>query len=161
MQDTSILKEIKLVVYDFDGVMTDNRVLVREDGMEAVFCNRSDGLGIGIIRKLGIDQVILSTEQNPVVRARARKLHMDCVHGCRDKAEALGELAKARGVELSEIMFVGNDTNDRGAMELARVAVAPADAHPEIISLARFVTAAAGGAGVVRELADMFTSCLS
>ncbi|WP_147822649.1 KdsC family phosphatase [Salidesulfovibrio onnuriiensis] len=150
------LKDIRLVVYDFDGVMTDNRVLVREDGMESVMCNRSDGLGIGMIRRLGVEQVILSTEENPVVLVRARKIRLEAVHGCADKQAGLHELAKDRGVPLDQILYVGNDTNDLQAMRLAGIAVAPADSHPEILAVAHHVTSARGGYGVIRELADLF-----
>ncbi len=158
MRNTERLKDVELVVYDFDGVMTDNRVLVREDGLEAVFCNRSDGLGIGIIRSLGVDQAILSTETNPVVAARAKKLGVPAKHACEDKGQGLRELAHERGVNLSQVLFVGNDTNDLPAFDLAGVRVAPADAHPRILGLAHVVTAAKGGAGVVRELADMLAT---
>lgn len=152
---------IKLVVYDFDGVMTDNRVLVREDGMEYVSCNRSDGLGIGIIRRLGLEQVILSTEENPVVMARARKIRLEAVHGCRDKAAGLRQLVDARGIALEQVLYVGNDTNDLEAMKLVGIAVAPADSHPAILGIAHHITTAKGGGGVIRELADRFSEALS
>ncbi|KAB1440868.1 KdsC family phosphatase [Pseudodesulfovibrio senegalensis] len=160
MQNTKKLKDVELVVYDFDGVMTDNRVLVGEDGTEAVFCNRGDGHGVGIMRSLGLEQAILSTETNPVVAARAEKLGIPAVHGCADKGQGLRELARERGVDLSKILFVGNDTNDLPAFRLAGVLAAPSDAHPEILGMAHLVTSARGGHGVVRELADMFLAVL-
>lgn len=149
--------DVKLVVYDFDGVMTDNRVFVRQDGLESVAANRGDGLGIGMIRRLGLEQVILSTETNPVVVARAKKIGIPAIHGSSDKPTALRRMAEQRGVELSEILYVGNDTNDLEAMRLAGWKVAPADAHPKILAEVDYVTTAPGGRGVIRELADVLT----
>lgn len=151
-------ERIKLVVYDFDGVMTDNRVFVDQDGHESVAANRSDGLGIGIIRKLGLDQCILSTEINPVVSARAKKIGLEATHGVSDKASALIAIAEKKQISLEEILYVGNDTNDTDAMGLAGFKVAPADAHPSILALADYVTEAPGGHGVIRELADVLTA---
>lgn len=149
---------IKLIVYDFDGVMTDNRVYVDQDGRESVAANRSDGLGIGMIRKLGIEQCILSTETNPVVQARATKLGLEATHGVSDKASALIELAATKNVSLAEILYMGNDTNDSDAMGLAGFKVAPADAHPAILALADYITEAPGGYGAIRELADVLAA---
>jgi 3-deoxy-D-manno-octulosonate 8-phosphate phosphatase (KDO 8-P phosphatase) len=146
---------VKLIVYDFDGVMTDNTVTVSQDGQESVTANRSDGLGIGMIRDLGVQQLILSTEVNPVVKARADKIGLEATHGVGDKASALLELAENHKVSLSEILYVGNDTNDAAAMALAGFKVAPADAHPSILALADYITDAPGGRGVIRELADV------
>lgn len=149
---------VKLVVYDFDGVMTDNRVFVDQDGRESVAANRSDGLGIGMIRKLGVDQCILSTETNPVVAARARKVGLDVTQSVSDKGTAIVELAESREVRLSEVLYVGNDVNDFDAMERAGFRAAPADAHPAILAMADYVTEAVGGFGVIRELADVLAA---
>jgi 3-deoxy-D-manno-octulosonate 8-phosphate phosphatase (KDO 8-P phosphatase) len=148
-------ERVRLVVYDFDGVMTDNRVFVGQDGRETVAANRSDGLGVGMIARLGIDQCILSTETNPVVTARAVKLGLDAETGVDDKPSALRRLALRRAVDLADVLYVGNDINDAGAMALAGFRVAPADAHPDILAQAGYVTRAKGGHGVVRELADL------
>lgn len=156
MVDAERLNAIKLVVYDFDGVMTDNRVLLREDGLETVLCTRADGHGVDIIRSLGLEQAILSTEPNPVVQARAGKLRIRAEHGCADKGQGLRALARDFDVTLEQILFVGNDTNDLPAMALAGLSVGPADAHPAVLDVVQIQTAAKGGAGVVRELADMF-----
>lgn len=146
---------LDLVVYDFDGVMTDNRVLVFQDGREAVFCHRGDGLGVGLIRRMGLAQIILSTETNPVVATRAAKLGLEVVQDCRDKAQALGLLLAERGLDPLRVLYLGNDVNDLAAMRLVGWPVAPADAHPAVLDLARVVTRARGGYGVVRELADL------
>lgn len=149
---------VKLVVYDFDGVMTDNRVFVDQDGRESVAANRSDGLGIGMIRKLGVEQCILSTETNPVVAARARKLGIQATQSVSDKGSAIIELAASRNVGLAEVLYMGNDVNDSDAMGLAGFKVAPADAHPAILALADYVTEAPGGFGAIRELADVLAA---
>ena len=149
---------VRLVVYDFDGVMTDNRVSVDQDGRESVCANRSDGLGVSLIHKLGLEQVILSTEVNPVVKARADKIGLEAIHGIRDKGSALLELADKRKISVADILFVGNDINDADAMGLAGFKVAPADGHPSILALADYVTVAAGGHGVLRELADVLAA---
>ena len=151
-------ERIRLVVYDFDGVMTDNRVTTHQDGRESVRANRSDGLGVGMIKRLGINQVILSTEANPVVKARADKIGLEALHGIRDKGSALLKLAEKYQISVSDILFIGNDVNDADAMGLAGFRVAPADAHPSVLAVADYVTEARGGHGVVRELADVLSA---
>jgi 3-deoxy-D-manno-octulosonate 8-phosphate phosphatase (KDO 8-P phosphatase) len=147
--------DIALVILDFDGVLTDNRVYVMEDGREAVACHRGDGWGIGLLRQAGIDVMILSTESNPVVSARAEKLGIECRQNCPDKAVATAELLEEKGVDPARVMYIGNDTNDAGAMALVGHPAAPADAHPNIVKIAKTITDAKGGHGVVRELADL------
>ena len=107
-----LLAKIRLVAFDFDGVFTDNMVYVLENGTEAVRCFRSDGLGLQKLEQLGIETVIISTEANPVVSARAHKLKIRCVQDCRDKRAALESIAKESGISLAEVAFVGNDIND-------------------------------------------------
>jgi YrbI family 3-deoxy-D-manno-octulosonate 8-phosphate phosphatase len=147
--------EVRLIILDFDGVMTDNRVYVFEDGREAVACNRADGLGCELLRSAGIALLILSTEENPVVAARARKIKVDVRQGVRDKGLALAQLLGERGLDPAQVLYVGNDVNDLSAMKLVGWPTAPADAHPSVRSMARIVTRARGGEGVVRELADL------
>ena len=145
---------IKLMVYDFDGVMTDNRILQLQDGTEAVWVSRADGWGIDQIRKTGIQQLILSTEKNPVVAARARKLNIDVIHGSADKKGDLVAYCAKTQISLSATLYVGNDVNDLEVMQVVGFPVAPADAHPSIISIAKHVTQAKGGEGVIRELSE-------
>ncbi|MDP9342171.1 MAG: acylneuraminate cytidylyltransferase [Actinomycetota bacterium] len=147
------LSSIRLVVFDFDGVFTDNLVFVSEDGRETVACNRSDGLGISMLLEAGLDVVVVTTEENPVASVRCGKLHVEC-HRADDKAAALTGLMAARGVSPAEVAFVGNDVNDLGAMGLARWPIAVADAHPEVLRAARLVLSAEGGRGAVREVCD-------
>lgn len=147
------VKDIELVIYDFDGVMTDNSAIVFQDGSEAVVVNRSDGLGVSRLKKMGVEQMILSTETNPVVQARAAKLGIVAVHACEDKEKKVREIAEEKSVSLEKIMYVGNDVNDLDAMKMVGYPVAPADACPEVLEVARYVTKAVGGRGVVREIA--------
>ena len=143
-----------LIVYDFDGVMTDNRVLVLQDGTEAVLANRADGWGIGRLRQAGFRQIILSTETNPVVSARAKKLGLDVLQGSGDKLRDLTTFCKSHDMALERVLYVGNDVNDLDAMRLVGLPVAPADAHPAVLALAKHVTRARGGEGVIKELSE-------
>jgi len=144
---------VRLLVLDFDGVLTDNRVLVDETGKESVFCNRSDGLAISMLKSAGICVIILSTETNPVVQARCRKLGVECVQGLRDKLEALKRLAIAHRIERQEIAYVGNDVNDAPCLAWVGLPIVVKDAALSVIQLASYVTRTPGGGGVVHELA--------
>ena len=152
------MPEINLLILDFDGVLTDNKVYVFEDGREAVVCHRGDGWGIRMLQSAGIEVIILSTETNAVVSARAEKLNVACIQGCEDKASAVQSIIDARSISGDKIMYVGNDTNDIDAMKLVGHRVAPADAHPQIRTIATMVTDSSGGQGVVRELADLLVT---
>ncbi len=145
---------INLVVYDFDGVMTDNHVMVSQDGSESVTVNRADGLGVDLIRTFGIPQMIISTETNPVVQARAKKLKLDVIDSCDDKKAALISYCTKHDYELKKVIYIGNDVNDIAAMKTVGYPIAPADAHPEVKAIAKITTRARGGEGVIRELAD-------
>lgn len=147
--------KIELVVFDFDGVMTDNAVFVSDDGREMVRCNRSDGWGIKMLRDAGIEMMILSTEEHPVVSARARKLKLRCMQGVAEKAAALAEELGRRGIDPAHVVYLGNDTNDLGCFALVGLPVAVADAHPDVLSAVRHVLTNRGGEGAVRELCDL------
>ena len=148
------LSDIDLLVTDFDGVLTDDRVLVSDDGHESVVCNRADGIGCDLLRAAGLPMLILSTETNPVVAVRGAKLRVEVAQACTDKGEAVVALMRDRGLDPARVMYVGNDVNDLGALRAVGWPVVPADAHPDVVGDARLVTAAGGGAGVLRELAS-------
>ena len=150
-----LLRRIRLIVFDFDGVFTDNAVYVFEDGREAVRCWRGDGLGLRRLRLHGIDACILSTETNPVVTQRANKLGLPCVQGVPDKLVSLRALAGERGIGLSDVAFMGNDVNDRGCLAEVGVPIVVADAHPAVTPLALYRTKRRGGYGAVREVCDL------
>ena len=122
--------------------------------MMYVFCNRSDGMAIGALRRAGIPVVIMSTETNPVVSARAKKLQIQAIQALEEKGTALEKLCKERGIPLDTVIYVGNDLNDMDAMVKVGHSVCPADAHPKIKAISRTVLKTTGGNGVARELVE-------
>ena len=156
-----IIRRIRLVAFDFDGVFTNNMVFVFEDGREAVQCFRSDGIGLHKLKKLGIETVIISTEANPVVSARAHKLKIRCIQDCHDKRAALEDIAHDQGIGLAEVAFVGNDVNDLPCLECVALPIVVQDAHQDVVSTARYQTKNPGGHGAVREVCDLFERTLA
>ena len=156
-----IVGRIRLIAFDFDGVFTDNMVFVMEDGTEAVRCYRSDGIGLQKLKRLGIDTVIISTEANPVVSARARKLKIRCIQDCQDKRTALEEVAKEKNITLQEIAFVGNDINDLACLECVALPIVVQDAYRDVVTTALYQTRRPGGHGAVREICDLFERALA
>ena len=146
------LSSLILIVYDFDGVMTDNKVYVDQNGNEMVQVNRADGLGVSEIKKLGIEQIIISTEQNPVVSARAKKLDIPCLQGIENKKDALVSYYRENNITLDKVAYVGNDINDMEVMKIAGYSFCPADAHDSIKDISDYVLNTKGGDGVIREL---------
>ena len=135
--------------------MTDNKVYVDQNGKEMVQVNRADGLGVSEIRKLDIQQIIISTEKNPVVSVRAKKLGIPCLQGIDNKKKTIIEYSKKEGIDLKDIAFVGNDINDKEAMEIVGVSFCPADAHESIKAISDFIFNKRGGDGAIRELMDL------
>lgn len=146
---------IDLLIFDFDGVMTDNRVLVFDDGQEAVMCNRSDGLGIDMLKKSGVRVIVVSTEKNRVVAARCNKLGIDYHHGVDDKSEIVKKEALKNGGTLEQTVYVGNDVNDLPAIEIVGYSIGVADSHPKILKKVDLILNSKGGNGAVREVADL------
>ena len=146
--------QIDLLVFDFDGVMTDDRVWVDQEGHESVAANRRDGLGIAMLRNAGISMVVLSTETNPIVAARCHKLGLTAIQGVGNKPAALQSLVEERQLRPEHIVYLGNDVNDLACFPLVGCAVAVADAHPEVLAQADLVLTHKGGHGAVRELCD-------
>jgi YrbI family 3-deoxy-D-manno-octulosonate 8-phosphate phosphatase len=149
------LSGIRLLILDFDGVLTDNRVLVQQDGTESVFCHRGDGWGIATLRRLGVEALVVSTEKNPVVAARCKKLDIACVQGCAEKGPTVAELVGKRGLRMNEVAYLANDVNDLPCFPHVGFPMAVADADPEVKACARYVTRARGGRGAVREICDL------
>ncbi|TSC98578.1 MAG: N-acylneuraminate cytidylyltransferase [Candidatus Peregrinibacteria bacterium Greene1014_49] len=147
-------KDIDLIVFDFDGVMTDNTVLTRANGHESVRCNRGDGLGIASLRRAGIPMIVLSTEEHPVVAARCKKLKLPCFQGLQDKAAFLKKYTKKEKIDLKRTAYLGNDVNDLSCLEIVGLPVVTADAHPDVMHAAHVVLSTSGGKGAVREFAD-------
>ena len=147
--------KIRLIVYDFDGVMTNNKVYVDQDGNETVQVNRGDGLGISEIKKLGIEQIIISTEKNPVVMKRATKLNIKCFQGIENKKMSLIDYCQENDINLENVAYVGNDINDKEVMEIIGTTYCPYDSHESIKAISDYVFKTMGGEGVIRELLDL------
>jgi N-acylneuraminate cytidylyltransferase len=147
--------EPALLALDFDGVMTDDRVFVREDGREMVVCTRGDGLGVTMLRRAGFPVLVLSTETNPVVAARSSKLKVECIQGIRDKTREFTRILEDRKIPPAAVVFVGNDVNDLGCIELSGCGLVVADAHPLVRAAAKGVLTHRGGQGAVREVAEL------
>lgn len=152
-------EKVELLVLDFDGVLTDNRVWVDQDGHEMVAANRSDSYGIGLLRQAGVETVVISKETNPVVAARCQKMNIPFIQGEDDKASALKKVLTDRKIDPSCVVFVGNDLNDLPCFPLVGWAVAVADALPEVTRQADFVLARPGGHAAVREVCDLILQC--
>ncbi len=152
---------VRLLILDFDGVLTDNRVWVDQDGREMVAANRSDSLGIRQLQQAGVETVVISLETNPVVAARCRKMNVPFIQGESDKAAALNRLLSERNLDASQAVYLGNDVNDLPCFPLVGWAVAVADAMHEVARQADFVLTRPGGHAAVRELCDMLMEKLS
>ena len=156
----TIVRRLKLIVFDFDGVFTDNRVLVLEDGTEGVMCSRADGLGLDRLRKSSLDMLVLSKEQNPVVKARCNKLRLPYIQGCDEKAKRLHQEINDRGITHNEVAYVGNDINDVDCMELVGLPISVSDGYPEVKRIAAWIGTVPGGQGAVREVCDWMANIL-
>jgi len=149
------LDDIDVFVFDFDGVLTNNLVQIDENGKESVNCSRADGLAFDVLRKLNKSVYILSTEKNPVVSARAKKLKIQVLQGIKNKAEAILSLSESKRYDLSRILYVGNDLNDYHVMKICGYSACPIDSHINIKELSNIVLNTRGGEGVVRELLEV------
>ena len=149
------LSQIKAVVFDFDGVFTDNRVIVSTTGEEFVVCDRGDGMGTNLLAAAGIKMLILSKEKNGVVTSRGRKLNIEVIQGCDDKLPELIKWLQKNNVDAKQAAYIGNDINDLECLNHVEVAVIPADAHHSVIETATWILQHNGGRGAIREFADV------
>jgi YrbI family 3-deoxy-D-manno-octulosonate 8-phosphate phosphatase len=148
------LGDVRLVVFDFDGVFSDNRVWTNEHGEESVACYRGDSAGLRRLDEVGVDYFVITQETNDAVPARARKIRIECIRGVDDKLPVLRTELERRGVALAETAYLGNDVNDAECLAAVGLPVVPADAWHEVVPLAKLVLTRAGGYGCVRELCD-------
>jgi YrbI family 3-deoxy-D-manno-octulosonate 8-phosphate phosphatase len=152
----SIPEKVSLLVMDFDGVLTDNRVWVDENGNERVAGNRSDSYGLSLLRQTtSIHPVVISREINPVVTARCKKMNVEVYQGIMDKASLLKEILDERKIDPGETIYMGNDLNDLPCLPIVSCFIAPADAQPAVLRAADCVLGFKGGHGAVRELCDI------
>ena len=161
MTPAAAAASVRLVVFDFDGVFTDNRVYVLQDGSEAVCCNRSDGIGLRLLRRAGVHALVLSTEVNPVVRVRCEKLGIEAIQSCPDKGERLRTLSTERRIDVMDMAYLGNDVNDLDCLHMVGLPACVADAYSEVKATCRFQTRRAGGQGAVREFCEYIIAARS
>ncbi|HNO85401.1 MAG TPA: acylneuraminate cytidylyltransferase [Anaerolineales bacterium] len=154
---------VKMIICDFDGVVTDNLVITDQDGRESVTASRSDSMHIKKLREMGVEVMILSSEPNPVVLARAKKMGVEAIHnvGMQDKGRVMREVLAQKNVKAQNVVYVGNDLNDLPCFEIAGWSVAVADAYPEVIRAADHVLTKTGGHGAIRELCEIVLKQLS
>ena len=152
------LSQIKAVIFDFDGVFTDNRVIVSTTGEEFVICDRGDGMGTNLLAAAGIKMLILSKEKNAVVTSRGKKLNIEVIQGCDDKLPELIQWLQKNNVDAKHAAYIGNDINDLECLKHVGVAVIPADAHHSVIDTATWILQHNGGRGAIREFADVILS---
>ena len=148
------LDDIDVFVFDFDGVLTDNKVYLDQNGVESVSCSRADGLAFDVLRKLNKPAFILSTEKSTVVVMRAKKLKIPAIQGVSDKVRAIKELIDENHYNIKNILYVGNDLNDYLVIQLCGYSACPADSHSKIKSISSIILSTNGGDGIVRELLE-------
>jgi 3-deoxy-D-manno-octulosonate 8-phosphate phosphatase (KDO 8-P phosphatase) len=148
------LENIDAFVFDFDGVLTDNKVYLDQEGKESVCCSRSDGLAFDVLHKFQKRAYILSTEKNPVVTARAKKLKIPAIQGINDKVDGIKQLAEKESFNLQNTLYVGNDLNDYRVMKICGYTACPADSHQKIKEISTIILKTSGGNGIVRELLE-------
>ena len=147
---------IHTIIFDFDGVFTDNKVWVDQKGVETVCCDRGDGLAFDLLRKFiannswDLNYFILSRETNPVVSARAKKLKIDCEQSVISKGDFVQNYLNKKCLNSTGLLYVGNDLNDLKVISLGGWFVAPADSHPKILEIADVIFPQKGGHGFVR-----------
>jgi N-acylneuraminate cytidylyltransferase len=152
--------DLDMLVFDFDRVFTDDLVTIHQDGTKSVTCSRTDSLGISKLLKyvelnrINVDIFVLSTETNPVVNARCKKLSLSAYSGIQNKSDFLKNRSLETGRLLTRTLYVGNDLNDLEAMSLCSYSYAPANAHPQIKLKSTKTFETSGGAGFVRELIE-------
>lgn len=150
------LAKCKLLVMDVDGTLTDGSLYYGENGEELKrFCVR-DGMGIVLLHKAGIKTAFLTSENSKIVLARGQKLGIDeIILGSHNKIKDFNTLLKKLNVNQDEVVFIGDDLNDKHVMELAFCSVCPHDAIPQIRNIADYVCSASGGNGAVREICEL------
>jgi len=151
------IQKVKLFALDFDGVFTDNRVFIDEDGRESVVCDRSDSLGLKMLREKrpDITVIVISKETNNVIKARCEKLKIACRTGIDDKLTTLKEIVAQAKLDPEQVAYMGNDVNDLECITFAGIGIAVADSDPKILAVADYITRNKGGRGAIREIIDI------
>jgi YrbI family 3-deoxy-D-manno-octulosonate 8-phosphate phosphatase len=156
----SEIEKLKVIFFDFDGVFTDNKVLVSENGEESVFCFRGDGIGLSQLFKNGFDLYVISSEVNPVVKRRCEKLKINCLNSIENKGSIIKSILKSKLLKKENAAFLGNDINDIQAFQNVSLTIGVNDRNPLIDDYISYVTHKSGGNGAVREVCDKIISLM-
>jgi YrbI family 3-deoxy-D-manno-octulosonate 8-phosphate phosphatase len=154
-------EKIELVVFDFDGVMTDDKVFVNQDGVEMVAANRRDGMGVSLMHKAGIKMIVMSSEKNLVVRERCKKLNLPVIQAIEEKSSILQKYLTENNIDNNNVIYIGNDVNDLPCFPIVGCALVPSDAHPSALLQADMVLQHTGGQGAVREICDLILNSIT
>lgn len=147
--------EIKMFLTDCDGCLTDGGMYYSEKGDELKKFNTRDGMGFGLLKKKGIITGIITSESVDLNRRRAEKLKLDILEaGCAEKALIIKKYCEQYGMALENVCYIGDDINDIEAIKMVGLGCCPSDAMPEVKTVAKYITKAKGGEGVIREVAD-------
>ncbi len=152
------IQKPKILFTDFDGCLTDDRVWLNQDGEEFVAANRKDGLALKRLKNLGIQVVITSTETNKVVLARGNKMGVEVLQGLSDKAVAIEQYLEQKNLSWNDVWYIGNDSNDLGAIRKAKFSICPSDAVKAVKKEVDLKLKTNGGYGVLSELATLLES---
>jgi YrbI family 3-deoxy-D-manno-octulosonate 8-phosphate phosphatase len=151
-----VLRGIRLVATDVDGVLTDAGMYYTETGDELKKFNTRDGMGIKLLQKAGLVTAIVTQERTKLVARRAEKLAIPELHqGVMDKLSTIRDMAERYRLSLSQIAYIGDDVNDVEALSAVGFSAAPADAMPRVKAAVRYVCEHKGGEGAVREMVEM------
>jgi 3-deoxy-D-manno-octulosonate 8-phosphate phosphatase (KDO 8-P phosphatase) len=154
------IRGIRLLILDVDGVLTDGRIIMDDEGKETKHFNVKDGHGIKMLMRYGIDVVLLTGRKSKVVEHRARDLGITEVHqGIHNKVEIFSEILGKRTLESNHVAFIGDDVVDIPLLKKVGFSVAVADATEEVIKSVDYITAKKGGDGAVREVCDLILRC--
>lgn len=147
---------VKLALFDVDGVLTDGRIVIGENGEEVKIFNTLDGHGLKSLQQVGITPVIITGRDSPAVRRRVADLGLShALYGIKDKLAAAQPLLAQLGADWDEVAAMGDDWPDLPLMTRAAFACAPPGAHAEVLAIADHVTRAASGYGAAREFCDV------
>lgn len=156
----NIALNVRMLVMDVDGTMTDGAMYYGRDGEELKRFAVKDGMGITLLQRSGIDCGIITSENSKIVLARAAKLRIEhVVLNSRDKPAALRGMSATTGIPLSQIAYIGDDVNDIYAMQIAGLSVCVADAVKAVRDVSHIICSSPGGNGAVREIAEFILTC--
>ena len=156
VRTSRLLKKIRLVATDVDGVLTDGGLYYSDSGEQVKKFNAWDGLGLVLLKRAGLVTAVVTMDQTPLVNVRAAKLGISEIHqGVKDKLAVLKDLASKYGIRLEEIAYVGDDVTDLPALRAVGFSAAPANGREPVRKTVRYVCKAKGGEGAVREVADL------